>query len=235
MWFLDFFVTDRQTKFVARDIWAGPRNINSSLIYTTLKRPKNPPRGEQYYRGGAIIINSDFGESSRWRWNSSAKFEFSSMFIFEDSIVASSNLLRSALALGPLEPTAKQVRTLKSFFTILWSHLVWLYFSRETFVYLAGGARFVRFPCLFLGNEGSGYILYIVQLRRHFLIKLDHLKLWQFCFWRLPRALLSRCGAYGKVIEKPPRAWSVRQSSLSLISYGYMRVAIEGILLLGSI
>jgi len=25
--------TDRQTKFVARDIWAGPRNINSSLIY----------------------------------------------------------------------------------------------------------------------------------------------------------------------------------------------------------
>jgi hypothetical protein len=47
----------------------------------------------------------------------------------------------------------------------------------ETFEYLAGGARFVRFPSLFGVKEGSGYILdtYIVQLRRHFLIELDHL------------------------------------------------------------
>jgi len=97
-----------------------------------------------YYRGGTII---ECSEKVAVRWKFLANFgwvELSSMIIFEDSIVASSNLLRSAPAIVPWNPASTPVRASNDFFLILWGLVVWHSTFEENFCVSAAGAIISR-------------------------------------------------------------------------------------------
>ena len=112
-----------------------------------------------YYRGGTII---ECSEKVAVRWKFLANFgwvELSSMIIFEDSIVASSNLLRSASALGPWKPATTQVRPLEASILILWGHVVLILLFWGCFLLPFWGALNLTTKCLLGNKKGAEYIL----------------------------------------------------------------------------